>query len=153
MSDFTFTTAGVERPTTEFTLIPVGWQPMMVESTEWVEPFQAAPGEPKELKMTLTILDGEFKNRKLWKKLKLRSQDPTELKKANGQLASLLDAIGMASINNIAEITQKPFVAKVGVFQPDGKDPVNFVNGFKAFGSEPTTIATAPAAPAKKPWE
>ena len=148
MSDFTFTTAGVERPTTEFTLIPVGWQPMMVESTEWVEPFQAAPGEPKELKMTLTILEGEFKNRKLWKKLKLRSQDPTELKKANGQLASLLDAIGMVSINNIAEIIQRPFVAKVGVFQPNDRDPVNFVNGFKSF-----TIAPAPAAPAKKPWE
>lgn len=34
MSDFTFSSEGVERPV-EFTLIPVSDQVMMVEKTEW----------------------------------------------------------------------------------------------------------------------
>lgn len=153
MSDFAFQKDGVERPAeNDFQLLPAADYPAMIEKTEWVDAFQAQPGDPKELKLTIRIIDGEFKGRIVWKKLKLNSIDPTELKKAKGQLAQLLDAIDLPGINNTAELCNRPFIAKVGVFAPTPDKTINIVNAFKSMATAPVQ-APATATVAKKPWE
>jgi hypothetical protein len=150
MSDFSFTKEGVERPQdNDFAPIPAGTYRAMIEKTEWTKDKNDQNG-PDHLKLTITILDGEFKNRKIWKKLKLKSSDESDRKRANGVLAQLLDAINLNGIRNTSELCSKPFDAKISIFAPQDGKPMNVLNTFLP----PAQIGEAVGLPTseKKPW-
>jgi hypothetical protein len=150
MSDFSFSKKGVERPVDGFTPLPVGEYSVIIEKTEWVIPF-GGEGET-ELKLTLNVIEGPFQNRKVWKKLRIKDDDPVELKKAKAVLAQLLDAIGLDGIENTAELQNIPLKVKTSIFTPPGKEPMTVVNAFIPMVGAMPAIGQ-PVAPAKKPWE
>jgi hypothetical protein len=156
MSDYSFTKEGVERPAdNDFSPLPAGDYPAMVEKTEWANVFGETDQDPKHLKLTITIIDGEYKNRKVWRKLKLRDLDPAEKKKATGVLAQLLDAINLNGINNTAELCNIPHIVKLTIWTPPNGKPMNVVNSFAPMVAvNPATIGQPVGEPAKvKHWE
>ena len=155
MSDFSFTSAGVERPSNDFETMPAGEYPGMITKSEWMHPKPYGSqgvdySAPQFLSVECQIIDGEFKNRKIWKKLHLKDVDATKVKRANGELASILDAIGKTSIQNLAELNNIPLTIKIGIFSPEPGKNINVINAFKAM--KPATATAAPVSQ-KKPWE
>jgi hypothetical protein len=153
MSDYVFSTEGVERTGT-FQPLPQGDYPAVITMTEW-KASKNNPDGPKYLELSITVIDGEYKGRKLTDRLNLNHPNAMTQKIAKGTLAAILDSIGLVAINNTAEICNKPLIVFVKIKPEDAQySASNEVKGYKAMASSAPAVA-APPAPAseKKPWD
>jgi hypothetical protein len=156
MSDYVFTSEGVERTGT-FNPLPQGDYPAVITATEWKSPKDNPTGT-KYLQLSIEVIDGEYKGRKLTDRLNLNHANDMTRKIAKGTLASILDAVGLVAINNTAEICNKPMMVFVKIKPAQGQyGESNEVKGYKSMVKVATPAiapvqATAPAT-AKKPWE
>lgn len=156
MSDFVFTTEGVERTGT-FEPLPQGDYPVVITGAEFKAP-KSNPTGPKYLELSMQVVDGEYKGRRLTDRLNLNHPNDMTRKIAKGTLAAILDSIGLVAINNTAEICNKPLLAYVKIKPQDGQySASNEVKGYKAMvatnqaAAQP--VATSAPASTKKPWE
>ena len=112
------------------------------------------------LKLTLTILEGQHQNRKVWANLNLINANPTAVEIAQRELSAICYAVGVLNLNDSAQLHNKPLVIKTAVkTDPQYADRAE-VKAWKAVSplSKPTS-AVSPAqnsgsaslAPAWKP--
>ena len=112
------------------------------------------------LKLTVTILEGQHQNRKVWANLNLIHANPTVVEIAQRELSAICHAVGVLNLNDSAQLHNKPLVIKTAVkTDPQYVDRAE-VKAWKAVSplSKPTpAVSPAPnsgsasSAPAWKP--
>ncbi len=164
------------KPLESFDPIPAGkYSAMIVES----ERKQTSAGTGERLSLTWLIVEGEYEGRKVFDGINLVNPNPKAVEISMRQLSSICRALGKLRIQDSAELHDIPCEIKVGVRPsgPDAKgvhrDASNEVKDYaplQASGTVPAptataaatrpasaparqAVATAPATPARKPWE
>ena len=106
-----------------FDPVPPGDYTMIVSNSDVVD-VKDKPGQ-KYLKLEHTIVEGEFKDRKVWSNLNLWNANAQAVKIAEGFFGQLCKAVGKRQIQDSAEVHGIPFLAKVGVEKQEGRNPQN----------------------------
>lgn len=147
-------------PAEDFSPIPVGEYPMHIVDSE-VKPTRAGTGHYAEL--TLEVLDGQYKGRRVWVRLNLDNPNPKAVEIAQRELSAICHATGKLKIDDTQELHYKPMLCRVDIEQREGYSPSNVVKSYKALegsvgnapapqqSTAPTAAATA-ASPSSPPW-
>lgn len=146
--------------------IPAGNYAAMITESE-IKPLKSGNGTA--LRLTFQVLEGEFKNRKVWANLNIQHTNATAQAIAQQQLSAICHAVNVLKISNPAALHNKPMTIKVKVRPAhDGYDASNDIGGYSAInaasaaptaatnGTAARTTASAaqatPAAKAAPPW-
>jgi hypothetical protein len=103
-------------------------------------------GDGKYLEVTLTVIDGAFKSRKLWERFNLKNANKQAEEISARELAGLGIACGLTVFSDSSELLGKMVVATVKIKAKEGQEPENTVVAYRACGEE--TAAPAAARPA-----
>ena len=126
-----FNTDEVEVVDDDFSPLPPGNYPVIVESSEFKE---TRAGNGKFLLLQLMVMDGKGKNRKLFDRLNLENPNPQAVEIAKKQLASLCRAMGKQKIADSSELHNNPVVARVEIQKgSDGYEDSNEVKGYQKY--------------------
>jgi hypothetical protein len=158
MAKFTFDATTVE-PSAPTGPIPAGtYLAHVIES----DLKALKSGNGTGLALTFQILDGEFKNRRLWANLNVQHSNPEAQKIGQQQLSSLCRAVNAVKLNNSEELHFKPVKIRVKIRvdaqygdknEIAGYEPATGTTSAPSFQSAPQTAAPASAPAAKRPWE
>lgn len=81
---------------------------------------------------TFQVLNGDFKNQKIFKNFYANHPDPVERGKSARSFASLKIATGVSSPVNGSDLLEKPIKVCMDTMKPkDGSDPFSYVRNFK----------------------
>lgn len=162
MASFSFNAADVA-PDTSRDIIPAGTYVARISESSY-EPMKSGNGHA--VKLTLDILDGPFKNRKLWTQLNVKHTNEVAQKIGQQQLSAICHAVGVMNMQDTQQLHNKPLKVRVKIRQDAQYGDKNEVSGYEAIGSgaapgvQPiaTTQSSTPASPAtfgaagSKPW-
>jgi Protein of unknown function (DUF669). len=140
----------------DFSAIPTGeYRAAIVDSD--MKPTKNNDGEYLEL--TYQVLDGDYKGRKVWARLNLKSPSAQAAEIANRQFRSIREATGVMNPRDSQELHNKPHIIRVefipsGTTQKNGYVTTRDGNEVKAWkkieGAAPTAgvvnTGSAPAA-------
>ena len=126
MATLNFNATEVE-PSVEFEAIPAGkYQAVIVESE--MKPNKAGTGE--YLQLEFEIIEGEFKNRKLWTRLNLHNPNADAVRMARADLSAICHAVNVIQPGDSVELHNLPLTITVKCRKtPDG-DIVNDIKGY-----------------------
>ena len=144
---FSFDASQVQ-PAAPLEAIPAAFYNVAVTDGEIV-PTKDGSGE--RLTLELTVLDGDFKGRKVFDGLNIKNKNPQAQEIAWQQLSAICHATGVLRLTDVQELYNKPFSAKIG-YEGNRTDPqtgqtYEARNTFK--GAKP--LAAGAAAPAGVP--
>lgn len=89
----------------------------------------------KNLKLTLEIIDGQFKGRKIFESLSFQNPNETAERIARGMISAICHAIGLTHLTDTQHLHNKPFLGKIKISKgQDGYDDSNSLAGAKALG-------------------
>lgn len=138
-----------------FDPIPPNWYNVSVTSSDIVE-TKAKDG--KYIKLEFTVIDGEYKGRKIWENLNIINKNPVAVEIAQKALATLCRAVGKKAIADTQELHGIAFQAKVKIIPAQGDyPPKNGMVTYKAIEGEvavPDFVKKDPsemASPASEP--
>lgn len=147
--------------------IPAGNYAAMITESE-IKPLKSGNGTA--VRLTFQVLDGEFKNRKVWANLNIQHTNAQAQAIAQQQLSAICHAVNVLKISNPAALHNKPMTIKVKVRPAhDGYDASNDISGYSAINAASaaptaatngtatarTAASAAPATPSAKaapPW-
>ena len=128
-------------PDEGFTPVPAGDYTVAICESER-GPNKAGTGE--NLKLSLQILDGEHKGRKVNTWLCIRHQKPDTQRMALGALSAICRAVGVMKPNAPSELHTRPMLVAITVSKGSDGDPTNNVKRFRpASGAAPAVASTA----------
>lgn len=157
----------------DFSAIPSGKYKSAIVGSEW-KVNNAKTG--RFLELTLEVVDGEFKGRKLWDRLNLENPSQQASDIAQKTLSAICHATGVLRVSDSQQLHDKPLLVTVRVVPrkdkdgnvvkgADGKDETsNEVKGYSKIDGGITALpvannapataaaATTTAAPAVAPW-
>lgn len=151
MASFSFNAASVA-PKSSFDPLPAGWYVAQVTDSA-VNP--AKSGNGMRMSLTLDIIDGEFKGRKVFTGLNVQHSDPQTEQISQEQLSALCHAVGVLDLKDTAQLHMKPVMVKLKVREAkNGYDASNDVSGYKKVdASAPNGGAPTAAGAALPPWQ
>jgi hypothetical protein len=136
-------------PESKFAPVPNGDYPVVITESE-VKPTKDGAGQ--YLQLTLEVIDGHYKGRKIWDRLNLWNKNSTAVEIAQRALSQICHAIGVLQVQDTVMLHNKPLVATLAVRAAGGGyDESNDVKGYKAYSSGPAPVAPAVNAPAAQP--
>jgi hypothetical protein len=97
-------------PSAIFDPLPPGKYLAEITDSE-MKPTKAGNGEM--LQLELTVIDGEFKNRKIWDRLCLRHPNPEAVKIAQANLSAICHAVDVLRPGDSIELHHIPLVIAV----------------------------------------
>jgi len=97
-------------PSVPYETLPAGKYLVEITDTE-LKPTKNGTGEM--LQIEFTVIDGEFKNRKVWDRLCLRHSNPEAVKIANANLSAICHAVGVMKPGESIELHHIPLVIAV----------------------------------------
>lgn len=105
------------------------------------------------LKLSMQIVDGAHKGRKIWDNLNLINSNPTAVEIAQRNLGSICKAIGVASVTESAVLHNKPFKAFVGIEKSEQYGDRNRVKKYdhRPLGGGVTPAAQVQSTPQAQP--
>lgn len=133
------------QPTT-FDPLPAGKYMAIIEDAD-EQPTKL--GDGSYLKLTLSILNPEYENRKLFVRLNLNNPNEIAVAIARGQLADICRAIGVLEPNDSSDLIGYQLVIKVT--QKRRQDNDEITNEVKGFFPVDSAASATPAAPAARP--
>ena len=147
MATINFNANEVE-PSVGFEAIPAGkYQAVIVDSE--LKPNKAGTGE--YLQLEFEIIDGEYKNRKLWTRLNINNPNPDAVRMARADLSAICHAVNVIQPGDSVELHNLPLTITVKCRKtPDG-DIVNDIKGYAPKAS--ASGAVTPAAPQQSPQQ
>lgn len=153
MTTLNFDATTVE-PMQPISVIPRGRYTAVISASE---EKTTKKGDGTYLQLELTVVDGEFVNRKLWTRLNLNNPNETSVRIARSELAAICQALGLGGVADSEELHDKPLVVDVIVENKDGYES-NRIKAYMAAGSSappPAVRQTPPLAPTAKtpPWQ
>lgn len=138
-------------PTADFEPIPAGKYIAAITESE-MKPTKAGTGN--YLQLTLTILEGEFKNRVLWARLNLNNPNATAVKIARSELSAICHAVGVLSPKDSVELHNLPL--QITVKLKKREDTGELTNEIKGYAKKETAAGQpqqAPVADNTPPWK
>ncbi|QYK49105.1 MAG: DUF669 domain-containing protein [Phycisphaeraceae bacterium] len=137
-------------PNAGFDPIPAGTYPAVVIESE-MKPTKK--GDGKYLEVTIEVLEGECKGRRIWDRMTIEHPNEQTVQIAMGALSALCRAVGVVRPNDSSELHNIPLDVKVGLKKrSDTGEMTNTVKAYLKKGG-----ATAPATGAAKgsnpPWK
>lgn len=136
----------------QFAALPNGDYPVTITDSEMKD---TKDGTGQYLQLTLEVIDGPYKGRKLWDRLNLVNSNATAVEIAQRSLSQICHAVGELNLTDSAQLHNKPLVAKA-VYRPasNGYDESNDIKEYKAYSSGGQQQQAAPApAPAANAGE
>ena len=176
MAQLNFSAEKVE-PIGKFVPIPVGKYKVAITASERKKTNkEPKPGEVQGemILFTYTVIDGEFRGRKLFDRLNIINANKTAQEIAEGCLSAICRSVGVMVPRSTEELHNIPFIVDVKIrAAKDGYDESNEVKGYARMDGmklsdvgkkTPPTVTNAgdcssttpeetPAAQGKKPWE
>ena len=154
MATLNFNANEVE-PSVGFEAIPAGkYQAVIVDS----DMKQNKAGTGEYLQLEFEIIEGEYRNRKLWVRLNLNNPNPDAVRMARADLSAICHAVNVIQPHDSVELHNLPLTITVKCRKTPEGDIVNDVKGYapKAAAAGATTPAAAPqqpsVVPAAPPW-
>ena len=133
------------QPQASFEPIPTGEYTVMITESD-LKPTKSGDGQ--YLQLVYEILDGDYKNRKIWDRLNIVNKNSTATEIAQRSLSAICHSVGVLHPKDSAELHNKPFVVKVGIRPAQGEfSESNTVKGYSSLSSSPVKKGSA------KPWE
>ena len=105
-------------PTDQFEALPAGDYPVIIVDSE-MKPTRDNRGQ--YLQLTLEVIDGPYKGRKMWDRLNLNNPNQQAVEIAQRQLSQICHAVGVLQVNDSLELHDKPLVARVKVRPASGQ--------------------------------
>ena len=131
-----FDTGSVE-PQGDFPVLPPGNYPVLIENAEVKA---TKKGDGHYIKLTMSVVDGPYKNRKLWDQINIQNPGQQCVEIGLRCLAALGQAIGLASINATEQLLDQVCIAHVKV-----KDGQNQIRTYSAL--TPAAVPNIPQVP------
>ena len=149
MVDLNGFNANEVKPTTTFDPLPAGKYLATITASEMKA---TKKGDGTYLEVELTVLEGEYKDRKVWDRLCLNHPNSQAVKIACGNLSAICHAVGVLQPKDSVELHNLPMVVTVKVRKrEDTGELTNEVKGYAkkeaAAGQpqqEPMTNGTPP---------
>lgn len=142
--------AGEVEPNAGFDPIPADKYVAMMTGSQ-MKPTKNGDGSYLELEFT--VLEGPYKDRKLWDRLCLNHPNPETVKIARGTLSALCRAVGVMQPRDSADLHNLPLLVTVRLKKR--KDTDELVNEVKGYAARKSTVTQAPQAPQTSttpPW-
>ena len=176
MAQLNFDSNKIE-PVGKFVPIPVGKYKVAITASERKKTNkEPKPGEVQGemILFTYTVIDGEFRGRKLFDRLNIINANKTAQEIAEGCLSAICRSVGVMVPHLTEELHNIPFIVDVKIrAAKDGYDESNEVKGYARMdgvkltdvGKTPLSYTASPpasavsaedapsAAQGKKPWE
>jgi len=138
-------------PNTPFDPLPAGKYLAAITATE-MKPTKA--GDGSYLQLEFTILEGEYKERKVWDRLCLNHPNAQTVKIARGNLSALCRAVGVMQPKDSVELHNLPLVITVKVKKrEDTGELTNEVKGYAKKDSAAGQTQQAPVTDNTPPWK
>ena len=142
--------AGEVEPNAGFDPIPADKYVAMVTGSE-MKPTKNGDGSYLELEFT--VLEGQYKDRKVWDRLCLNHPNPQTVKIARGNLSALCRAVGVMQPKDSVDLHNLPLVITVRLKKRDDNgDLANEIKGYAAKKSTIDQSSQAPQTNATPPW-
>ena len=141
-----FDASNVE-PIEDFDALPAGEYTVIIESSQ-NKPTKSGSGSFLEL--TLQVIDGKYKGRKLWDRLNLVNHNEKAVEIARRTLSAICHAVGVIKPERPEDLHDKPMLAKVSRTLSDySGEWTNEVKNYKPLGGKQQ--ATKPEAAKPEP--
>lgn len=150
MATLNFNANEVE-PSVGFDAIPAGKYLAVITDSE-MKPTKTGNGQYLEL--AFEIIEGEYKNRKIWARLNLENPNAQAVQIARGDLSTICRAVNVPQPKDSLELHNLPLTVTVRCKKnPESGEITNEIKGYAPRASAAQAAAPAPQAPnAKPPW-
>lgn len=159
MAQFNFDANSIS-PQDKFSALPNGEYAVMITESEIKD---TRDGTGQYLQLVLEVIEGHYKGRRVWERLNIVNPNKTAAEIAQRKLSQICHAVGELSLQDTAQLHQKPMLAKIVYRAPkDGYDESNDVKSYEQYGSQPAPVQApqpqaapaqaAPPAPNKPAW-
>jgi hypothetical protein len=138
-------------PSSSFDPLPAGKYLAAITASE-MKPTKDGGGS--YLNVELTVIDGPYKERKVWDRLCLKHANPQTVKIAQGNLSALCHAVGVMQPRDSVELHNIPLVVTVKLKKRE--DTGELANEVKGYAAKDTAIGKPQqAAPTDNtpPWK
>lgn len=127
-----------------FEPMPKGIYLCQITDSDWVT---TKDGTGKFVKLEFTVLDGEFKGRKVWTNLNLKNRNPVAVEIAQKEFATICRCCKKPKVQDTAVLHGIPLYVKI-VIKPakDDYPASNTPKGYKPYGVQDTEQGNAFAA-------
>ena len=138
-------------PTAAFDPLPAGKYIAAITGSE-MKPTKSGDGSYLELEFT--VLEGEYKDRKVWDRLCINHPNATTVKIARGNLSAVCRAIGVMQPRDSVEMHNIPLQITVKCKKRDDTgDLTNEVKGYAAKSAAGSPPQQTPATDNTPPWK
>ena len=155
MSTLNFNANEVE-PSTGFDPIPAGKYQAVITDSE-MKPTKSGNGQ--YLQLEFEVIEGEYKNRKLWARLNLENANPDAVRIARADLSAICRAVNVIQPRDSVELHNLPLTITVRCRKNQDDEIVNEIKGYAPRVPLSGAVATQPATPpaqtgsnAQPPW-
>jgi hypothetical protein len=149
MATLNFNAEDVE-PLGSFEPIPIGEYLVVISASE-IKDTKEKKG--KYLQFTYDVIEGDYKNRKLFDRLNIMNENETAQKIAQRALSSICRSVGVLHPNESEELHDKPFIVKVGIRPASGEyQASNVIKEYKKKDGS-SVSEKAKEVKGKNPWE
>lgn len=138
-------------PNASFDPLPAGWYNANITGSE-MKPTKDGSGA--YIQLELTILDGQYANRKVFDRLNVQNNSKVAQEIAYATLSSICHATGVIQVQDTSQLHGIPMEVKLSVRPAsDGYEAANDVKGYRASSQGAGGMSQAPqmGAPAQQP--
>ena len=141
MATINFNANEVE-PSSSFDAIPAGKYQAVITDSEF-RPNRAGTGE--YLQLEFEIIEGDYKNRKLWARLNMHNPNSEAVRIARADLAAICHAVNVMQPRDSSELHNLPLTIIVRCKKENNGDLYNEIKGYASKASLFGTVAAPPA--------
>jgi hypothetical protein len=139
-----------DKPSEGFDVLPAGdYLAAIVDS----ELKRTKSGTGEYLKLVWEIMEGDYKDRKLFENLNLQNPSPKAQEIARGQFSAIRRATGVEKPNDSAELHNIPVILKVGLKKDDTGTMQNVIKKYSNRNGETATKPASATPGAVPPWK
>lgn len=129
-------------PSTGFEPIPANWYRASIVASE-IKPTRN--GDGKYLALQWAILDGPYKERRVFSNLNIENKNAQTVQIAQADLSAICRATGVLTLKASEQLHDKPAMIRVVLKPGQDGEPRNEIKGYKAVDGAAVSAPTATA--------
>lgn len=132
-------------PSVGFEPLPAGDYVAIIEASE-IKPTKAGTGTL--LQCTIQVIEGAYKNRKLWSRLNYTNPNPTAVQIGRAELSAICRAVGVMTPKDTSELHNRPMIITVGFEKNDKGEMQNKITKYAPSGNVQGAVVDGSSKPA-----